>query len=155
MAGSGTHILRVALADDRPVYRDIELPGDRSLYRLAEAIIRAFDFDFDHAFGFYGGRTERTLMTARPKYELFADMEGGDSDAGSVKKTPIAEAFPKVGRRMTFLFDHGDEWLLYVEMTDTGRKVPRTRYPRILARAGDSPQQYPEWGEGAEERRDS
>jgi hypothetical protein len=143
---SGTHILRVTLADDPSVHRDIEIDSGHSLYRLAEAIVRAFDFDFDHAFGFYSGKTARTLMSAHPRYELFADMDGG-SDAGSVRETPVAEAFPKPGHRLTFLFDYGDEWLFRVEMTGTGRKAARTRYPKVLARVGPSPPQYPELDE--------
>ena len=48
---SNTHIFRAQL---RPrVYRDIEIESTKSLYDLAAAIVQAFDFDFDHAFGFY------------------------------------------------------------------------------------------------------
>jgi hypothetical protein len=150
MVESGTHILRVALADDPRVWRDIEIDSGKSLYKLAEAIVRAFDFDFDHAFGFYSGKTARTLMSAHPKYELFADMGGdlrGESDAGGVKQTPIAEAFPKPGHRMTFLFDYGDEWLFRVEMTGSGRRAARGRYPKVLAKVGPSPRQYPDLDE--------
>src|SRR5215204_3489990 len=59
---------------------------------LGRTIVAAFGFDF---FGFYSGRTERTLMSAKPKYELFADMGrdafGDKSDALSVKKTRIID----------------------------------------------------------------
>jgi hypothetical protein len=48
MAGATTHILRASL---RPkLYRDIEIDSGKSLYDLAEGIVRAFDFDLDHAF---------------------------------------------------------------------------------------------------------
>jgi hypothetical protein len=100
LAQAGTHIVRAKLLGDPSVYRDIEVDSGKSLYRLAEAIVGAFGFDFDHAFGFYSGRTGRTLMTAQPKYELFADMGKdafGESDALSVKKTRIADAFPRSG----------------------------------------------------------
>ncbi len=143
MEGSGTHILRVALLDDPAVYRDIEIASGQSLYRLAEAIVRAFDFDFDHAFGFYSGKTARTLLSARPRYELFADM-GEAAEARSVKRTSVAEAFPKAGHALTFLFDYGDEWLFRVEVTGIGQRVPRARYPKLLAKAGPSPLQYPD-----------
>ena len=103
-----THIFRVALRHEPSIYRDIEIAGSKRLWDLAEAIVDAFGFDFDHAFGFYSGRTDRTLLEAQPKYELFADI-GEESDAGGVKKTPISEAFPRIGRSMTFLFDYGDE----------------------------------------------
>jgi hypothetical protein len=35
------------------VSRTIEVPEAISLYDLAEAVIDAFGFDFDHAFGFF------------------------------------------------------------------------------------------------------
>ena len=55
MADPITHIFGVSL---RPrLYREIEIDSGRSLYDLAEAIVRAFDFDLDHAFGFYGKLT--------------------------------------------------------------------------------------------------
>jgi hypothetical protein len=48
-----THVLRVKLQDEPSIVREIELPSDRKLVNLAQGIVRAFDFDFDHAFGFY------------------------------------------------------------------------------------------------------
>ncbi len=51
MAASGTHVFRVALRDRPSVHRDIEIGKAESLVKLAEAIVRAFDFEFDHAFG--------------------------------------------------------------------------------------------------------
>ncbi|MBW8269696.1 plasmid pRiA4b ORF-3 family protein [Caldovatus aquaticus] len=155
MAGSGTHILRVALADDPGVFREIELPGGRSLHRLAEAVTRAFGRDCDRAFGFSSGRTQRTQRAGRPVFALCAEREGDDSDAGSVKKTTVAEAFPRIGHRMTFLFDCGDAWLFRVEMTGSGRRAPRTRCPRIVARAGEAPPQYPAWDEEESGRGDA
>jgi hypothetical protein len=39
------------------IYRTFEISGASSLYALAEAITLFFDFDFDHAFGFYSKLT--------------------------------------------------------------------------------------------------
>ena len=51
MSRTSTHIFRVRL---RPrVYREIEIPSEASLHDLAAAIVWAFDFDLDHAFGFF------------------------------------------------------------------------------------------------------
>ncbi|GGG33560.1 hypothetical protein GCM10010964_21840 [Caldovatus sediminis] len=143
MAGTGTQSLRVALADDPGIFREIAIPGDRSLHRPAEAVSRAFGCDCDHAFGFSSGRTVRTLTRARPTYALFADGEGGDGDAGSAGKTTVAEAFPRIGHRMAFPCDCGDAWLCRPAMTGSGRGAPRTRHPRIVARAGAAPPHYP------------
>jgi hypothetical protein len=140
---SGTHIFRVALRHEPETYRDIETDSGKSLEHLAEAIVGAFGFDFDHAFGFYSGQTERTLMSANPKYELFADM-GEDSSAKSVRKTSIVQAFPRVGSTLTFMFDDGDEWLFSVKVTGFGEKLPKRRYPKLLGSNGAAPEQYPD-----------
>jgi hypothetical protein len=137
----GTHILKVSLLREPSTYRTIEIASSKSLYAFAEAIVASFDFD--HAFGFYSGRTERTLMSAQPQYELFADI-GEESEAMSVKKTSVAKAFPHQGHRLTFLFDYGDEWLFDVETIRIAERKPKGRYPQVLTRVGDAPQQYPD-----------
>jgi Plasmid pRiA4b ORF-3-like protein len=144
MKQNGTVTVRAALEHDNAIHRDIEIEASKSLYRLAEAIVGAFDFDFDHAFGFYTGLTPAKMMRQHPKYELFADM--GDAEPGvfGVKKTKISQAFPAVGHTMVFLFDYGDEWRFRVSLKGTGARVPKARYPRIVATHGDAPPQYPD-----------
>lgn len=137
-----THIIRVALEDDSSVYRDIELPSKAGLDRLAEAIVTAFDFDMDHAYGFYSGITPQTMLRKQPKYELFADMGYDGTNAGSVRKTPISKAYPKTGATLLFLFDYGDEWVFRTRVLGIGERVPRRRYPRVVASQGEAPQQY-------------
>lgn len=128
------------------VYRDIEIEAARSLHDLAEAIVAAFDFDLDHAFGFYS-ELKDPYSRSGERYELFADMEDTDSDAGSVKRTKVAQVFGAVGKKMLFLFDYGDEWRFPVELTALGEKAPKVRYPRMLSSAGEAPPQYPDFDE--------
>lgn len=144
MPQNDTLILRVALEHDKSIYRDIEIGSSQSLYKLAEAIIAAFGFDFDHAFGFYSGLTRTKMWRTDPRYELFADMGETDPGAFSVKKTKISEAFPTVGHKMIFLFDYGDEWLFRVSLKAIGSKQGKTKYPRVVASKGDAPPQYPD-----------
>ena len=144
MAQNDTLIIRAALAGRAGIYRDIEIEASKSLYRLAEAIISAFRFDFDHAFGFYSGLTHATMFRVGPKYELFADMGEADPGVFSVKKTTIARAFPAVGHTMLFLFDYGDEWHFKVKLTKTAKKIAKVRYPRVVASGGEAPKQYPD-----------
>ena len=143
-------------ATGQPIAREIEMPAARPLESLARAILRAFGFDFDHAFGFYSGRTRRSLLSALPRWELFADMPAGPGEpgprAGSVRRTATAEAFPAPGSRLTFLFDYGDEWLFAVEALEFGAAIPRRRYPRVCATIGEAPPQYPEEDEPEDER---
>jgi len=137
MANADTHIFRVSL---RPkVYRDIEIASASKLYDLAFSIVRAFDFDFDHPFGFYSKLTGN-FYDSPLKYELFADM--GESEARSVKRTRVGEAFRAAGSQMTFLFDYGDEWVFRVKTTGLGKKERGATYPRILKSVGVAPEQY-------------
>jgi hypothetical protein len=140
-ADGTTHILRASLKPR--LYRDIEIDSAASLSALAEAIVAAFEFEFDHAFGFYS-KLDGNYQASPEKYELFADMEDNDSDAASVKQTAVSKAFAKVGKKMLFLFDYGDEWCFQVELIKLGGKAPGRRYPRLLVSSGDAPAQYPD-----------
>jgi len=141
MTDTTTLIFRVSLKPK--LYREIEIDGRKSLHDLAEAIVAAFDFDFDHAFGFYGKLTGPYHQSPE-KYELFADMKDGDSDARSVKRTTVAQAFATVGKKMLFVFDYGDGWRFQVQLTALGEKTPKMRYPRLVATMGEAPPQYPD-----------
>lgn len=148
MPGKPTTIFRASLGPK--LYRDIEIGATEYLRDLAEAIVSAFDFDLDHAYGFYSKLTGNYGHSPK-KYELFADMGEGDSDDLGVENTPIATAFPRVGAKMLFLFDYGDDWRFKVEVIGVGEKVPRGRYPKVIAAVGDAPIQYPPYDEDGEE----
>ena len=141
MAESETLVFRASL---RPkIYRDIEIAGTGSLYTLAQAIVRSFDFDFDHAFGFYS-KLKGDIYDSPVRYELFVDIGEGDGDARSVKRTRIIKAFPSVGTKMRFLFDYGDGWEFLGELVERKPKEPKVKLPRLLISAGKAPAQYPD-----------
>ena len=144
MAQNETLIFRVALAGEDSIYRDIEIEAGKSLYQLAKAINVAFGFDFDHAFGFYSGLTPASMLRKQPMYELFADMGEAGPGVLSVKRTKIAQAFPRTGHTLLFLFDYGDEWHFRVTLKRTSQKLAKVRYPRVVESRGDAPQQYPD-----------
>lgn len=144
-----THIFKTHLFRDKKTSRDVEMKEGASLYKMAEAIVGAYDFDFDHAFGFFSAIGERYFDSKR-KYELFTDMKSRDIEptgAESVKKTKIGEVWKNVGDKMLFLFDYGDNWLFVVELIGFGTAEPKTKYPRVLKKVGKSPEQYPDVGE--------
>ena len=141
MAESETLVFRASL---RPkIYRDIEVAGTGSLYTLGQAIVRSFDFDFDHAFGFYS-KLKGNIYDSPVRYELFVDIGEGEGDARSVKRTSVIKAFPLVGTKMRFLFDYGDEWEFLVELVERKPKEPKVKLPRLLISAGKAPAQYPD-----------
>ena len=139
MADPSTRIFRAALRGR--LYRDLELPSGASLEDLAAAIVRAFGFDFDHAFGFYGSLGHR-YHDAEERYELFADLGEASEGVRSVRRTKLGTAFPEVGKTMLFLFDYGDGCRFKVELIGLGRKE-KAVYPRVLKRVGEAPAQYP------------
>jgi arsenate reductase len=134
-----TILLRVSL--DPKHYREIEIPDGKSLYHLAEAIVAAFGFDFDHAFGFYSDLSDY-VYHSEIKYELFFDLGDAGPGTQSVKKTKIMEAFAAPDAKLTFLFDYGDEWLFAVERIGTGQKDPGKTYPLVVKSVGKAPKQY-------------
>ena len=126
---------------DKKIYRVIEIQGSKSLYNLASAIVKAFDFNFDHAFGFYNNL--KNHYDSDEIYELFIDMEGAETGKKGVKKIKICDVFePK--KKMLFLFDYGDDWMFLVECKDLLDQAPKTKYPKVVELVGKAPEQYPE-----------
>ena len=78
------------------ISREIEISENDSLYKLAEIIVEAYNFYFDHCFGFFDKIGEWHYLDSEKKYELFTDLiEEGEplepTGAGSVKKTKYCE----------------------------------------------------------------
>jgi Plasmid pRiA4b ORF-3-like protein len=140
LADLSTHIFRVSLKPR--LYRDIGIKSDESLAELAEVIVKAFDFKFDHAYGFFSAM-KGNVYKSPVRYELFADVDGG-REARSVKRTTVGDAFALVGSNMLFLFDYGDEWRFKIEVIGLGEQEPKGRYRNILATVGKAPDQYPD-----------
>jgi len=150
-----TYIFKASLLYSNPriapcsseISRKIEIPANASLYRLAKAIIGAYNFYFDHCFGFFDKVSGGQYFDSEKKYELFTDLiEEGQSleptGAGSVKKTKISEVWQNIGDKMIFLFDYGDNWQFVVELINFGNKKLKQKYPRILKKVGRAPKQY-------------
>ena len=70
----------------------------------------------------------------------------GEADEGvrSVRRTKLGIAFPKLGKKMLFLFDYGDGWQFKVELIGLGQKKPGASFPRVVKQVGQAPPQYPD-----------
>ena len=144
-----TYIFKTKLLNDKEIIREIEAAENINLYKLAEAIVGAYGFDFDHAFGFYSNMKEDYFKSER-MYELFADIKSKDIEptgAESVEKTKIGEVWEKIGDKMMMLFDYGDGWQFAVELIGFGKKEAKTKYLRLLKSIGKAPEQYPDYDE--------
>ncbi|MBF0618751.1 MAG: hypothetical protein HQL19_01155 [Candidatus Omnitrophica bacterium] len=127
------------------VVRTIAVSSYRSLYHLAEAVIKSVGFKLDHCFAFYGDMDAKPSSKQSEIYELFVDIgeEASGPHAKGVKNVQIGAAFSAVGKKMLFRFDYGDDWRFSVELKDIRAIEPGQRLPIILKRVGKAPKQYP------------
>lgn len=124
-------------------YRELALISSQSLSTLARAIVDSFGFDFDHCYGFYDNF--KNPYDSSEMYELFTDIgEEPTEGAFGVTHIKIPKAFNKIGKKLRFLFDYGDNWQFTVELIDVKQTVSNYRYPKVLKKVGLSPEQYPE-----------
>jgi len=131
-------------------YRDIAVLETQSLSTFAKAIVEAFGFGFDHCYGFYDNLND--MFRSKELYELFTDLkEDPTPGALGVEHVKISKAFSIVGKTMRFLFDYGDGWQFTVVLCDIKPAQDKTKYPKVIGRFGDAPEQYPEIKDDDEE----
>ena len=140
----GTFIFETKILGYKNLSRTLAVPSNCNLYELAEIILAAYKFNFDHAFGFFSDVTEDNYFESERKYELFTDLiqEGQDLEptgADSVKDTLISDVWHAIGDKMMFLFDYGDDWRFEVKLIEFGDKIPA---PTLLKSIGKTPKQY-------------
>jgi hypothetical protein len=126
------------------IHRIFAIKGEDNLYNLAKTIIKSFNFDFDHSFGFYDNINDWTGSMER--YELLSDMyvnEDSGSRIKSVRKVNLQEIFKdNPSKKMLFLYDYGDEWHFIVELLGIDIPVPNQKYPLLIESIGKAPSQY-------------
>ena len=117
----------------------VVLSGSCSLYELAETLIKALDFDFDHCFGFYDNLKDP--YRSKEKYTLFADIGESEDGEPGVKATLVQDVF-QPGKRLCFLFDYGDDWMFPVRCDSVADSTAKRKSRKILTRTGTPPVQY-------------
>ncbi len=125
------------------VSRRIQIAATKSLYTFAKVITQAFNFSFDHCFGFYNNITRYHDSTKA--FELFTDIgeEPSSPTAKGVKRIQLQRVFTRPGDTMLFLFDYGDGWRFLVELQEIRCAERWDLKPVILERIGEAPLQYP------------
>ena len=130
------------------IWREIELASNQTLAALGEAIPEAFEFDDPHLWAFFLSgkpRDQTTEYALDPQPDPFGGRRPKAAD-----RLPIREA--PAGKEVLFIFDFGDEWHFGVKLARTSETLePRARYPRVVARHGESPPQYPDLQDEEEE----
>lgn len=123
-------------------YRIIGVPSDSTLYDFAEAINDAFDFDFDHCFGFYDDL--KNYFRSSEGYELFYDI-GEESEFKGVEKTRMKDVFREMKKDWLFYFDYGDGWHFIVRKVGERPYDKTEKYPLLLKSELEALPQYPDF----------
>src|SRR5215208_2165906 len=126
----------------RAVSRDIEVAANQTLVEFGDFIPTAFGFTDPHLWSFFlsGKAWDRTSEYARQ----------GRAARIRIGELPVPGA--RGTREFLFLFDYGDEWHFGVKRVGVSDAVtPGAAYPRVVARVGEPPAQYPELDDEDEE----
>ena len=126
--------------------RTIEIRGDQTLERLHEAIFKAFDRWEEHMYEFQFGDQLHDPKGDRYGPHLPFTIGGFDEDepARDAAKAKIDSLGLTVDRWFGYWFDFGDNWCHQIVVMAIGEAKPKVRYPRVIAKVGDSPPQYME-----------
>ena len=128
----------------KKIIRTIAISGKKSLYQFAGAIIKSFNFFFDHCFAFYSDAHKYPSSDHNEIYELFVDIgeEPTAPHARGVKKIKVEEAFREIGKVMLFMFDYGDDWRFTVALKKVRPMVAGEKLPAVEKKIGKAPMQY-------------
>jgi len=135
-------------AEANPVVsRTIEIRGDQTLAELHCAIFAAFDRWEEHMHEFHLGTGPRDW--SRGRYGCrgplgLAALFEDDQPTGDSTRTSLNSLGLAPGQTFGYWFDFGDDWYHQIDVAAIGEAVPRRRYPRVVARVGESPPQYME-----------
>ena len=130
--------------DGKTISRTIQIRGDQTLDVLHRAIFEVFDREDQHLYEFQIGRGP--MDPKGPRYTPRAVVGTCEDDAvtGHAEDTSIDDLKLKVGRAFGYWFDYGDDWMHQIDVVAIEGASGRGRYPKITARVGKSPPQYPD-----------
>ena len=134
-----TFTLRVNHRALPQVWRDIEIAEDQTLEDLHPAIQRAYDWSDDHLYSFFmsGQAMDRQTEIGSPWSDTYQHTH----------EIEIGNLGLKVGQKFLYYFDYGDSHEFDVQMLRTDPSAPLRKYPRVVARQGQVPPQYPDYDE--------
>lgn len=127
------------------VSRTIQIRSDQTLDQLHRAIFRAFDRDDPHMYEFrFGDKYKMAPDRCYVMQEALSDPYWREKPTGVTSKTTIASLELKEGDIFHYWFDFGDDWWHWIEVKSIENQIPEGRFPKVIARIGESPPQYAE-----------
>lgn len=137
------------------VSRTIQIRGDQTLAKLHEAIFDAFDRDDEHMYEFQvGGKRPMDPKARRYVLPMGNELFDDQRPAGVVTRTTIDALGLKNGQTFGYWFDFGDDWWHQISVVAIREGPDGGKYPRVTARTGESPPQYPDFDDEDEDEDD-
>jgi len=148
-------ILKVSLVHFNKIWRKIAIRKGQTLHDLNNIIFDAFDRYDDHMYSFYIPHSRkkfnpRTIRKSSDEYSHpYACEEQGIYGDGPQNASLISiENLDLIEKqKFYYLFDFGDEWWHEITVEKTDDSAEDEKYPRIIEREGQSPEQYPDYEE--------
>ncbi|MCY1074954.1 IS1096 element passenger TnpR family protein [Archangium lansingense] len=136
--------------------RTVELTAAQSLDQLASAILNAFGWDHDHLYEFAltGDLQDHRFIYPDRDYDQAPFDFDWTADEASEEEQPPDSPEPlhlplgafglTRGHEFIFRYDFGDDHRFRVTVADVQEnRSPRAKYPRVVAKTGKAPKQYP------------
>lgn len=121
------------------IWREVELAEDQTLEDLHLIIQQAFDWWDDHLYSFF--------MSGRP-WDDTSEIGSPWSDANlHTHQVQISQLGLEPDQTFLYLFDYGDNHEFDVQVLRIDPTAPQGNYPKIVARQGQAPEQYPDYDE--------
>jgi hypothetical protein len=143
-------VFKVALKNRMSIWRRIAVRSDQTLDEFHQAIFTAFDRDDEHLYSFYfppPGVRGRDIVGKSPEFTSPFMFENNDfpTKAKDAAKTRFSVLPLKRSQRFLYLFDFGDCWWHEITVESIDSPCDKGKYPRVLEKRGESPEQYPAW----------
>jgi len=148
------YLFKVALMYNKRIYRNIEILENQTLADLHEIIFDAFDRYDEHLYSFFltrrSTRSTRTIYDS-PEYThpmaLQQDNYFGFKKQYNAADSNIGKLGLKEKDKLYYLFDFGDEWWHELTVLKIHSAAESELYPKIVKKAGKSPDQYSDYEE--------
>lgn len=127
----GVYYFKVSLG--KP-WRRIAIAANSSLDDLAECIIRAFDFEGDHLYGFRFVARDGHQVRAEHPYVNDADMH---TDEIAIGELPVKER-----ESIEFQYDYGADWRFELQLEKVDPEAAKTSKPKVVESRGAAPAEY-------------
>ena len=123
----------------QPFERTVEIQSDTTLNELHDLIQALTDFDNDHCYDFFVGKTARDVRNSLGQTDDFSPTS---SKLGGIT---LAQVFPlPEGQKLFYWFDFGDDWKFEIILKGAKEKESGVKYPHLIGEKGSKPEQYPQ-----------